>query len=221
MECNNHASRFDSAYKEVVELTQRPDEIDPGLMLPGLKPSPRPGSVRRGAFARSILFGAFALNPLLRELQPEMAESLLKDEPVDLELAERRLLLANAIGERSRVHGCIAGFPFLGRQQNGVPLGLFADAGAHLRPIAWMLTSKEPGLADVEGWADVSSWARLDPDRTFDSKSSLGGLPAVRLPDSRYWIELNASEGSIQVEAFARFPGSRSYSFEDRTIEAG
>ena len=60
------ARRYDAAYGEFVELLPRPDESHPSLWLPGNRGRILSGKVRPGAVARSMLFGAFALNPGLR-----------------------------------------------------------------------------------------------------------------------------------------------------------
>lgn len=207
-DCNSHAGRFDDAYGDLVDLLPRPDEAYSELVLPGWQPRIHFGTIRAGAIARSMMFGAFALNPTLRELVPEVADALIHGDPIDLGRHDRRLMIANGTGERCRVHGGMLYVLMAGPRINGQLLRWYADAGAHLRPLSWMLGSTEVGVPDIENWLDVSDWLLLNSNHEQISRTRVPSLPAVDLPNSEMWGLMTSDKNCITVEAAASFPGS-------------
>lgn len=211
-DCNSTAGGYDDAYGALVNLLPRPDESHPLLWLPGKRNMIGRGAIRPGAIARSMMFAAFALNPGLRNQLPDAASRLLNNQPIDLRLYDRRLHIANAIGEACRVHGAVAYIDLLGPRLNGHPLQTMTDAAVHLRPLAWMLEIQHHvGLPHVEGWRDISPWLLVDPDDHVEAHQIVPPLAAVTLASTDKWALGWADEINIVVEGIASFPGARSF----------
>lgn len=210
--CNSTAGHFDDAYGEFVKLLPTPDEIHQRLWLPGNKVEVRDGQIRPGAIARSMMFGAFALNPKLRTLKPGIASDLLHNRPIEVASHGLRLSIANAVGEACRVHGAVAYLDPEGRRIKGKAPTTMALAAVHLRPLAWMLDTDDLyGLPDVQRWLDISSWLLADPTEVIAAARAVRRLPPVDLETADSWVLGLADDANIMVDGIASFIGARSF----------
>ncbi len=210
--CNSAAGHFDDAYGAFVKLLPVPDEVHQDLWLPGNKVDVLNGPIRPGAIARSILFGAFALNPLLRTAIPAIASNLLNDKPIHLASHCQRLSIANAVGSACRVHGLVSYLDPYGQQVHGKAPSTISSAAVHLRPLAWMLdTDDSYGLPDTQGWINISSWLLADPDEVLPAPLAVPRLPPVDLEMADSWILGVSDEATLMVEGVASFIGARSF----------
>ena len=177
------------------------------LALPaGYRHSPRSCDLCVGAAARSMLVSAFALNPKLRSLHPDVAKSLLSLDPVPLPDG-LRLSIAWAIGRAARVTGSIGGFYIFGpRMRSGRPLGAMCFAQAHFPPLAWRLAvADEDDLVERQGWADVTDWLLRSDEEAVPLATACPPLPPVSLPRQDpqlgwQWTEMYSNEAAFIVE---------------------
>ena len=190
--CNQAAGKFDAAYRDFAQL------VLPGVPTRIHAPSgyrwrTSAGEIRPGAIARSVLSGMFALNPMLRQRCPAVAEMLGDSTSASVSLGDEfQLRLAAFSGFRARVTGSYGGW-YLRVRGNQRSDGVNTAASVAFRPLAWHLAfSRTPNdppdvfgpLLDVEEWPDVSDWAATDPDEAVALSDALPtGLPLVDLPD--------------------------------------
>lgn len=199
--CNSLAGKYDESYGELAALLPDNPTPLPRLLLPGLYARIESGAISKGAFARSILFGAFALNPTLRLRWPALAQALMKEDELPPQ-DDMRIMMATAMGDRCRAHGAIGRVaPFQSAMRDGSRPSLIAMAGVHLRPLAWIVTAPSfYSAADEEGWLDITEWCYVEPSQRDDAVSSLAKLPTVWPHSEEDWVTLIASEGSTLVE---------------------
>jgi hypothetical protein len=167
-DCNSLAGgRYDKAYADFhfqVErflragdqrLLRDPREVPAARFAPGL-------------VFRSVMFGFFAMTPVLRTVHPELAEDLL-DGRDDVRWPDKlRLALAFTSSGTARLAGPIGAYRILTRSE------AFQTHGEiWFRPLVWVLAppaldEEEFGtsILDSQGWADASDWHRYRSDRT-------------------------------------------------------
>lgn len=152
-----------------------------------------------------MLSAAFALNPQLRTLFPDVAKGLSLNRPGPLP-DELDLRLAVAIGRRARVTGSMAGFYLFGPRSRGRPIGVMSHAQMHFAPLAWQLVSADAAdLLDAEGWPSIRDWATWGDSTGANLDELLQPLPPVRLarehPEHGWtWSELLTDGNCFVVE---------------------
>lgn len=183
--CNSDAgARFDGAYKQLNDALGPAYLADRPLILPTATHRPRPVDIQAGAAARSMLVAAFALNPRLRTIAPDLAAQVRSRDPFQLP-ATLDLRLAVAVGRRARVTGSI-GLMRFGLTATGelltAPFGT-AIAQCYYPPVAWQLVFHDDAvLCDAEGWPSIRHWCELPEDGTVRLSDLCGPLPLVMHP---------------------------------------
>jgi hypothetical protein len=171
-------------------------------------------TVRPGAVARSVVIGAFALNPRMREVHPDLARALVSrdasttiPEPLTLNLALTR-------GPNARVTGSIGGFYLFRPKVGGRNVGIMSMAQIYFPPLAWQLADQpESVLLRQEGWHDVSSWLEVPPSEPAVLSALVRDLPLVVHPTRhpaglQDWVELLSDETCFIVESDNAIPAS-------------
>jgi hypothetical protein len=151
------------------------------------------------------MIAMYAMDPALRGLYTDLADSLLRGDSSITLPPDLRLRLAVARGNRARISGGDGGL-IIGQLAKGKPVGFVSFGSIYFPPLAWQLVPDEAPLIDRQGWAHVSSWLTLAPDdERLYSTVSPKRLPLVMHPshDPAYpklWIELRMPESSESVE---------------------
>ena len=206
-DCNNLASKYDSAYAELARglrsLWRRGDR----LLLPLTVDLPRL-QVRPGGVARSLLIGMTALNPNIRATHPGLTDALLTGGSARLP-GDLQLRIALHWSDSARVFGAVSGTLLLAPASdkvNRLAPGVNYQAGIYFPPLAWALAWKESPLLDRHRYADASSWLSHDPAEVVDLHDLVQKLPYVRYPghDPDFqrlgWSEIWADEIAEIVE---------------------
>lgn len=211
--CNGDLQgRYDPAYCDLAKALW-PLATDARLHLPDRVQLPDVG-VQPGAIARSVLIGAFALNPHMRNVHPDLARALLdRDDAVTLP-SPLHLYLALTRGPFARVTGSIGGFYIFRPKVNGKNVGIMSMAQVYFPPLAWQLADEpESVLLRQERWADVSDWLLRSPDDADALPTLLRSLPFVSHPTRhpqglQDWTELLSEETCFIVESDNAVPAS-------------
>lgn len=212
-DCNNRASRYDDAYKELAWALQPLWPRQPELAVPPRVALPAVG-VRPGAIARSILIGMCGINPNIRRTHPELVRDLLQGSATALP-TDLRLRLALNRSDRARICGAIGGLilagPYATPKINNRAPGVVYDAAVYFPPLAWALTRAIESILDRQGYADVSAWLAIDPEETRHLPDLVADLPYVAYPfhDPQigpWWSEMFSEEIAEIVETDALPP---------------
>lgn len=210
--CNSGVqARWDPAYCVMVKALS-PFVLGSHLVLPDGPLAAPPDQVQPGAIARSVLVGAFALNPQLRVINPETATALLEGHarvPLPQTL---RLGLALTLGPTARVTGSIAGYYMFRPKVRGRNIGMMSLAQIYFPPMAWQLADVDHSiLFGHEGWVDVSDWLNYDADLGDPLNRLVPRLPVVRphrVNNDDDWVELLGDEACFIVESDEAIPRS-------------
>lgn len=198
-DCNGLQARYEAAYGEFAQALY-PCWIRGDLSIPNGRIELPSQEIAPGAIARSVAIGMFGLNAKLRELYPQLADSLCQrldsiQLPRDIQL---RLALAR--GTTARITGPVLGHGLL----SGV--GFSTMAQIYFPPLAWQFADdgppvvlQKPSLLDRQGWADVSDWISYAPTDRRDLHSLGRSLPAVVHPTrdrerANDWTEVLAND---------------------------
>jgi hypothetical protein len=181
--------------------------LPPRVQLPDI-------AVRPGAIARSVVIGAFALNPTMRLIHPDLAQALVsREESIDLP-SPLRLHLALTRGPHARVTGSIGGYYMFRSKVGGRNVGIMSMAQIYFPPLAWQLADQpESVLLQQEGWSDVSSWLTVAPSEQAVLSALARDLPLVAHPTRgpggiQDWVELLSDETCFIVESDNAVPAS-------------
>jgi hypothetical protein len=182
------------------------------LVLPGGPLAMPSAEVKPGAVARSVLVGAFALNPQMRVVSPDTARALIDQSPSVPLQATLSLGLGMTVGSTARVTGSIAGYYMFRPKVGGQNVGLMSLAQIYFPPMAWQLIDHDQSvLFGHEGWVDVSNWLNLAPDDTASLDQLVSHLPVVqphRVSSEDDWVELLGDEACFIVESDNAIPAS-------------
>ncbi|WP_433574163.1 hypothetical protein [Nocardia brasiliensis] len=206
--CNGLQGRYDTAYGNLCTVL-RPFSRTTRGYDPHHRTS-TPGTVfQPGAVARSMLVGAHALTPLLRQFHPDLATDLLAQQTSITMPSDLRLLIAIARGTTARIAGATGGYFVIGpyadrRAGTATPTIIFNLAEVYFPPLAWVVTS-EPDIALRAGWHDASAWATYAPEDEHVLSALVPSLPQVAHPHHTplqrdTYIEMFASEDAQVTE---------------------
>lgn len=198
VKCNGMAgSLTDAQYGEFARAVSRWSRTR--LLIRGTVPAV---SVAPGPVARSVLYGMHALNPVLRELFPDLAAALARGDD-EIALPDGlRLYAALYLKPLARVAGPIHAFRVLGDREAYMSFGEI-----FFSPLAWVLAPDEPDLTfQRHGWPDVSDWStKPSALRDADLRSLTRTFPPVGHPlhESDDWAHLFSNEITPIVEGIA------------------
>ncbi|MEV6527160.1 hypothetical protein AB0M43_35040 [Longispora sp. NPDC051575] len=196
---------FEIRYKELAAMFKGLWNRDLTLSVPS--PVTVPDVIfHPGAVARAVVIGMYAMNPALRGLYPQLADTLGNGDAKIVLPPDLKLRLAIARGRGARIAGGGGGL-VIGQTTAGKPVGIISFGSIYFPPLAWQFVASDAApLLDRQGWADVSNWLEIDPaDERLFSTVCTTSLPLAMHPthDPAFrhtWIELGVPGSSESVE---------------------
>lgn len=215
--CNNLGSRYEDAYKELVEILKPTRRRLLWVDYTAKQEDLPTATFDPGSVARAIVIGAFGIAPTLRDRFPDLAASLVEQRDILVVPDELRLRLGLARGTAARIGGMTGGFFFAGPWSNhgpdGTPESVMPFAEVFFPPLAWMLTDDRQPLLDRMGWGDAMQWLHSRPGQREDLHSTVPTLPYVSHPSHNdltrnHWIEMHpeAEAGITEIVECRELP---------------
>lgn len=203
--CNNLGSRYESAYKELIDVLSPTRRKSPGFDFNATQVSLPAATFDPGSVARTIMVGAFGIAPTLRDWYPDLAAGILDQRDFLIVPKKIRLRLGLARGASARIGGMTSGFFFAGpwalRDADGNPETVVPFAEVFFPPLAWMLANDPQPLLDHMGWGDATSWLNARPGDRQELRSTVPTLPYVSHPSHNdflrnLWIEMHTESSA-------------------------
>jgi hypothetical protein len=209
-DCNSGVQgKWDPAYGDMAKALS-PFALGSRLTLPTGPLATPSHEVQPGAVARSVLVGAFALNPQMRVIDPDAAAALIEGRAEVRLRSTLRLGLALTLGPVARVTGSIAGYYMFRPKVGDQNVGMMSLAQIYFPPMAWQIADAEHSvLFRSEGWVDVTNWLAYDADVVKPLSELVPKLPIVqphRVNNDDDWVELLGDETCFIVESDEAIP---------------